>query len=210
MRFVLCLLAGLSFSCLAHARNLSDLRTFGDLSTTTLYLFTSPSCPHCRDFHKGIFPDLLKQYVNTKKIQIAIVDMPFDETTMQAVMLMRCLPEQKSAKMMGWLYENQSKWTQSSNPKFLFQQYAGALGMKSAEVEACLNNDQLRSDIEDQRNNLSALYGVRGWPTVALRHGNNVKLYTGTDRRAILTGVKNDIRGFIEEDKKRQLQKKKK
>ena len=194
MRFLFCLLS-LVFAVSVHARELSDLRTFGDISTTTMYLFTSPSCPHCRDFHKIIFPELLKRYVNTKKAQIVIVDMPYDTVTMNAVMLMRCLPPEKSEKLMNWLYENQSKWY-TKNARAVIQQYANALGMKTQQMDECINNDQLRSDIEDQRNNLSALYGIHGWPTLALRHGNSVKFYSGTSRRSILNGIEIDMKAL--------------
>ena len=65
----------LFLSLTAMAQNPTDLRTFGEPSQSNIYLFTSPSCPHCRDFHKTIFPELIKRYINTKRAQLFIVHM---------------------------------------------------------------------------------------------------------------------------------------
>ena len=96
-----------------NARELTDLRAYGQPALTTLYIFTSPDCPHCRDFHRTVFPELMKRYVNSGRAQIRIVDVPNTDRAMAAAMLMRCLPEDKGYKMMSWLYETQAKWTKA-------------------------------------------------------------------------------------------------
>ena len=91
MRIVLFLIT-LVLGCQLHAREVTDLREFGETTPVTMYLFSSPTCPHCRDFHKNIYPEFMKRYVKTKKAQLIKVDMPNDEDAMDAVMTMRCLP----------------------------------------------------------------------------------------------------------------------
>ena len=188
-----------------EARDLTDLRTFGEPSPIQLYLFSSPDCPHCRDFHKTIFPELLKRYVDTKKIQIFIVDMAYNKASLDAVQLMRCLPEDKSARMMTWLYENQGKWVSNRNYQNVLSFHAAGLGMSSKDFYACLNNEELRSAIKDQRDNLSNLYGIHAWPKLALRKGRSVKVYTGTDKKAILAGLERDFKDFTEDKNTHQL-----
>ena len=202
MRFFIFLLS-LFLGSQVCARELTDLHSFGEPSTSTMYLFTSPNCPHCKAFHKTVFPTLIKRYVDTKQAQVVIVDMPYDDATMHAVMMMRCLPEAKATKLMGWLYENQSKWMTSHNPDFIFMQYGQVLGMYQSEFQACINNQELKSAIEQQRDSLSALYGIRGWPTLALRQGNVVKFYAGTDKHMIISELDREIKKFQEEQKKR-------
>ena len=200
---ILLFMIGLLLTGNLRAREITDLREFGDVSTSTMYLFSSPTCPHCRDFHKSIFPELIKRYVTPKKAQIIIVDMPYDTNAMKAVMLMRCLPDEKSKKMMSWLFENQVNWVSSNNPESLLQQYAAVLGMTQNTYKECLENKKLQEAIEQQRDTISRLYGVHGWPTIALRQGNSVKIYSGTDKKAILYGLETDIKSFQEEQKKR-------
>ena len=184
------------------AREVTDLRSYGDEAPSTMYLFTSPNCPHCRDFHKVIFPSLISHFVDKKKAQLVIVDMPFDKASLHAVMVMRCLPEDKANKMMGWLYEHQSTWMESKDPDHIFQQYAQFLGMYQSEYQACLENVRLKDAIINQRDTLSSLYAIRGWPTIALRQGNTVSFYLGTDKRMILSEMDKAIKKFQEEQKK--------
>ena len=200
MRFIIGIL--LAFCVVTvQAKELKDLREFGEVSTNTIYLFSSPSCPHCRDFHKIIFPELLKRYVKTKRAQVLIVDMVYDEAAMQAAMLMRCLPEAKAHKMMNWLYENQAQWTKLKDTKNFFLQYSLPLGMTINEFNACLDDGSLRGAIEQQRDSLSNLYQVRGWPTIVLRQGNTVKQYVGVDKHAVLHGLETDIKAFEQKQK---------
>ena len=194
MRFLtvlLCLI--LSFNVLA--KDMMDLRTFGSKAGATLYLFTSPSCPHCGTFHKEIFPDIMSRYVKTNKAELVIVDMPYDWLAMKASMLMRCLPEEKSTQMMNWLYENQSEWSLGSSDVALKRYARKTMGMTGKKVEACLQNEALFRSISDQRDQLSKMYDVHGWPTIVVRNGNIVEKYSGTDKRAILDGLEMYING---------------
>lgn len=186
----------LFFATVVEARELSDLRTYGEPAPSSIYIFASPDCPNCREFYKGVFPDILKRFVYTKKAQVFIVDMVARDAALKAAMVMRCLPDDKAHKMAGWVYESQDRWVRAANPKPYFLQYAKALGMTSKEFNECLANEQLKSDIEDQREQLRLLYQVRGTPTTVLRQGNIVKHYVGKDRKAILHGLEQDIEDY--------------
>jgi len=193
MRLLLAVL--LFFAGFAEAREISDLRTYGDPAPMDIYLFTSVDCPHCRKFHKTIFSELLKRFVNTHKAQLFIVDMPTKEPAIQGTMLMRCLPPEKAHKLMGWLYENQGRWKREDF-RSIFLQYAQALNMTISDFNDCLNNQKLREDIVDQYEQLRILYQVRATPTTVLRHGNVIKHYVGTDRRAVINGMEKDISDY--------------
>lgn len=194
MKFLLAAL--LCWAGIAEARDVMDLRTYGAPSANTIYLFTSPGCSHCRDFHKTIFPEILKRFVNNKKAELVIVDMPAALNSLQATMLMRCLPADKSLKAMGWIYENQSQWAYTENVKGIFEKYAQALGMSKSDFEKCLANEKLQQNILNQRNQWATLYKIGGTPTTVLRHGNTVKYYVGTDRQDVLGGLTRDIQEF--------------
>ena len=104
--------------------------------------------------------------------------------------------------MMGWLYENQARWVDAKDPTGIFSQYAQTLGFLPSAFNACLSNEALEDALIEQRDQLSTLYKVRGWPTTVLRQGNAVKHYVGTNKKAILTDMEKDIKDF---EKKQQL-----
>ena len=103
---------------------------------------------------------------------------------------------------MGWLYEHQREWLNARDPRATLKKYALALGMSLVDFKRCLNDSHLKEVIEEQRDTLSGLYGVRGWPTVILRYGNSIRMYSGTDKYNILQGLNIVMTSIQEEQKK--------
>ena len=193
---VLILCITLLWTVTSSARELTDLRTFGQPSKNEIYLFTSPNCPHCRDFHKSIFPELIKRYINTQRAQLFIVDMPYDTNSLHAAMLLRCLDGDKANRMTSWLYETQGNWVDLQNPDPMFLNYLKQYGVTSEEFNTCLSNETLKNTLIQQRDNLSNLYQVRGWPTTVLRKGHIVRHYVGANKQSILNDLEQDLKDF--------------
>lgn len=194
MKFFGTLFAGLLlFSTMAMAALPSslkptELRTYGEKSPATLYVFTSFSCPHCATFHAQILPELLK-YAQSGTAQIVLVEMPYDAKSMTGTMLARCLPSQNYEKFSETVFQNQSVWGNASDPKSVMMGYAKMLGLSDEAANACLTNKDLQLKITEQRNNLSNLYNVRGMPTTVLVQGNKTNSFIGADKNAVLMGV---------------------
>ena len=90
MRFF-CFILGLLFSIQALAFSPEELRTFGQKAPVQFYLFTSLTCSHCADFHKKILPILKKEYVDTGKAQLIIVDAIQNDVGLMATQVLRCV-----------------------------------------------------------------------------------------------------------------------
>ena len=85
--FVLALLLSLR----AGAVDVETLRTYGEDHLTTIYIFTSPSCPHCAAYHEDILPYLKKNISDKHLAQIKLVDMVGDRRSLKVVELARCM-----------------------------------------------------------------------------------------------------------------------
>ena len=199
LRFLLACLLGISVA--AHAaHDPTQFRKLGPDSDTMIYAYTSPDCPHCRDWHRNVLPDLIKQFVNTKRAQIIFVDVAHSPQTKQAALLLRCLAPQKAQKMMGWLFENQNKWNNDKYERTLYN-YVRSVGMAQSTIEKCLHDQEFVDEVVIQILRQIQMYQVQGWPTIALRRGNVVRLYSGTDRKAILNQMERDLHEMIENEK---------
>ncbi len=197
MRFLLAL--GLLFCKTVWAREITDMHSFGAANETTMYVFTSPSCAHCKTFHQTLFPELKKQYVETGKARLVIVDVPFDSASLKAVLLMRCLPPEKAERVRAALYEKQNEWKSAKNETSFFLKEARTLGMSEADFHQCIKNEQLIKAVKEQRDNLMGLYRVRGAPTLVVRSGSLVKTYQGANKEYILENLQYDIKDFSQE-----------
>jgi protein-disulfide isomerase len=170
----------------------SQLRIYGSEKPVKAYVFTSFSCPHCTVFHKNILPEM-KKMVDDGKIQIVMVEMPYDARAMTGTALARCLPPKHYDKFTETMFDNQQTWSSSKNPKPIITGYAKLLGMSDGQINSCLSNKKLLETITDQRNNLSNMYGVEGMPSVVLVSDKGRKLLVGTDKKAILSEIQKKI-----------------
>ena len=150
---------GLFFAFQAMAFNPSDLRAFGKESPVQMYLFTSLGCPYCADFHKKILPTLKKEYADTGKAQIIVVDMIHGGNSLLATQAVRCLDVGKADKLEDDLYANQSKWMSKNTEeaKRTIASFAARQGMTQKQFDLCLTDQNLQQDIIDQQANLARL-----------------------------------------------------
>jgi len=169
----------------AMAFNPSDLRAFGKSAPVQMYLFTSLGCPFCADFHKKILPTLKKEYADTGKAQIIVVDMIHGVNSLLATQTVRCLDTGKADKLEDDLYANQSKWMnkKTEEAKRSIASYAARQGMTQNLFEMCMTDKELQKSIIEQQANLARLYGVTGTPTLVMREGTEVRKWSGSDKK---------------------------
>ena len=181
----------LFFAFQVAAFNPSDLRAFGKSAPVQMYLFTSLGCPYCADFHKKILPTLKKEYADTGKAQIIVVDMIHGGNSLLATQAVRCLDVGKADKLEDDLYANQSKWMRkdAEDAKKVIASFAARQGMTQKLLDLCLTDQNLQETIIDQQANLARLYGVNSFPTLVMRDGSEVRKWSGVDKK-IFTELK--------------------
>ena len=170
----------------------NQLRVYGTEKPVKAYAFTSFSCPHCTVFHKNILPEM-KKLVDEGKLQIILVEMPYDARAMTGTILARCLPAKHYDKFAEAMFDNQQTWSSSKNPKPIITGYAKLLGMSDDQINACLSDKKLIKTITEQRNNLSGMYGVTGMPSVVVVSQQGHKLLVGADKNAIMSEIQKKI-----------------
>ena len=186
--FIFCLFA--SVQVMAFSSN--DLRAFGKEAPVQLYLFTSLTCPHCADFHKKVLPAVKKEYVDTGKAQLIIVDMVSGETGLLATQILRCLDVGYADRLEDELYQKQSKWMyqKSSDALKTIALYAAKQGMTQRLFDSCSMDKELQTSIITQQANLGRLYGITGTPTLVMREGSKVYKWSGSDKDVVMKGLK--------------------
>ena len=185
-------------SITAHAATLpvdikpTDLRIYGNKNNeTTIYVFSSLTCPHCAVFHAEIMPDIKKEYVDTDKAKLIYVDMPGESKGMTGTTISRCIKPEKYDDFMDIMFENQEVWAYSSKPRAVMTRFATMLGgLTEDEVAACLLNQELKQTILQQQLNLSALYDVKAMPSVVIVKNNESKKIQGADKIAVMQALK--------------------
>ena len=107
----------------------------------TIITFESLTCSHCADFHKNIYPELKKEFIDTGLVKIEFRHFPLDMAALNASKISQCTNNGNS-KMLHFLYSNQEKWVKGQTVEEVNKGLKKILKNKypSLDFEKCINN----------------------------------------------------------------------
>ena len=79
----------------------------------TIIAYESLTCSHCADFHKDVYPELKKEYLDTGLARIEFRHFPLDIAAFNAAKIAQCKQDQ-SLEILESLYSNQKAWIKGS------------------------------------------------------------------------------------------------
>ena len=86
----------------------------GDIDAKiNLIVYESLTCGHCADFHKNIYPELKKDFIEKGLVKIEFRSFPLDMMAFNASKIAHCKNDGNS-KILHFLYMNQNKWVKGS------------------------------------------------------------------------------------------------
>ena len=129
----------------------------------TIIEYASASCPHCATFHKDVFPELKKDYIDTGKVRFIFREFPHDDLALAAFMLARCAPKDKYFPMVDVLFEQQKVWPARRRATSLFK-IAQLAGFTQESFDACLKNEDIAKGIMAMRDKAANDLRRRGDP----------------------------------------------
>ena len=79
----------------------------------TIIAYESLTCSHCADFHKKVYPQLKKEYIDTGLAKIEFRHFPLDMAALNASKIAQCKSGQ-SLEILDSLYSNQQEWVKGN------------------------------------------------------------------------------------------------
>lgn len=107
----------------------------------TVIEYASFTCPHCANFHRNVFGDLKKNYIDTGKVRFIYREVYFDRFGLWAGMVARCGGPERYFGLTDLIYERQRDWLSGEDASQIVQNLRklGKLaGIGDAELDACL------------------------------------------------------------------------
>ena len=166
----------LTFSVNAENRILS----IGDSDAKiTVKVFSSLTCPHCANFHKNIFENLKKEYVDKGIVKFEHHGFPLDLAALNAEIIVRCHEDKnKSFQLLGEIYKKQNQWAVGSdiNPiNESIKKIGLDSGLDNDKMDSCLKNENTQDQILNERIEAQKKYKIQTTPTIYI----NKKKYDG-------------------------------
>ena len=137
----------------------------------TIIVFESLTCSHCADFHKDVYPQLKKDYIDTGLVRIEFRHFPLDIAAFNASKISQC-KQDESLEVLKSLYSNQQAWVKGSTieevndnlKKFLLNQ-----GF-SINYEKCIANKEIEDFVLNDRIEGTKKFKVNATPTIIINN----------------------------------------
>ena len=145
----------------------------------TVKVFSSLTCPHCASFHKNIFENLKKEYIDEGLIRFEHHSFPLDLAALNAEIILRChTNNNKKFQLLGEIYKKQSQWAVGSDINVInesIKKIGLDSGLKNNKMDECLKNETAQDQILNERIEAQKQYKIQSTPTIYI----NKKQYKG-------------------------------
>ena len=135
----------------------------------TIIAFESLTCSHCANFHKDVYPQLKKDYLDTGLAKIEFRHFPLDIAAFNASKVSQCKNDGDS-KILNSLYANQQKWVKGSSAEEANKNLEKFLNNEGFDVDfkTCLNNQEIEDFVLNDRIDGVKNYKVNSTPTIII------------------------------------------
>ncbi len=142
----------------------------------TILEYGSPTSAATAAFHRDVWPQLMKDWLNTGKARLIYRDLPTSPTkaALAASMLAHCAGPARYFSLLSTFMDNQSAWSNPTNYVEGLKKLAVSSGMAEPEVDLCFkNSDPLVNSILNRANDAAREMNVKTAPKIFI----NGKLY---------------------------------
>ena len=135
----------------------------------TIIAFESLTCSHCANFHKDVYPQLKKDYLDTGLAKIEFRHFPLDIAAFNASKVSQCKNDGDS-KILNSLFSNQQKWVKGSSAEEANKNLEKFLKNEGFDIDfkACLNNQEIEDFVLNDRIDGVKNYKVNSTPTIII------------------------------------------
>jgi protein-disulfide isomerase len=137
----------------------------------TIIAYESLTCSHCADFHKNVYPQLKKDYIDTGLAKIEFRHFPLDMAAFNASKVVQCKQDQ-SLEILESLYFNQQSWIKGNTIEEInnnLQKYIKSKGFK-IDFQKCINNKEIEDFILNDRIEGTKKFKVNATPTIIINN----------------------------------------
>jgi len=136
-----------------------------------LIVYESLTCSHCANFHKNVYPELKKDFIDKGLVKIEFRNFPLDMAAFNASKIAHCRNDGKS-EILHYLFENQRQWIKgnsvedaNSNLKKIIDNQN--LGL---DFDKCINNKLIEDHILEDRIEGVKKFEVNATPTIIINN----------------------------------------
>ena len=154
-----------------NAENIKRIVVGNKDAKITIIAFESLTCSHCASFHKDVYPELKKEYLDTGLVKIEFRHFPLDIAAFNASKVSQCKNDGDST-ILNSLYANQQKWVKGSSVEEANKNLQKFLTSEGFDVnfENCINNQEIEEFVLNDRIDGVKNFKVNATPTIIINN----------------------------------------
>ena len=131
--------------------------------------YESLTCSHCADFHKDIYPQLKKDYIDTGLAKIEFRHFPLDVAAFNASKVSQCKSDQ-SLEILESLYLNQQGWVKGNTAEEINKNLKKFIEEEGFQIdfEKCINDKEIEDFVLNDRIEGVKKFKVNATPTIII------------------------------------------
>jgi len=137
----------------------------------TIIAYESLTCSHCANFHKDVYPQLKKEYIDTGLVKIEFRHYPLDMAAFNASKVVQCKDDQ-SLQMLESLYSNQQAWVKGGTIEEInnnLKKFIKKEGFK-VDFEKCINNKEIEDFVLTDKFEGAQNFKINATPTIIINN----------------------------------------
>ena len=137
----------------------------------TIITYESLTCGHCADFHKNVYPQLKKEFIDTGLVKIEFRHFPLDMAALNASKIAQCNNDGKS-DLLHFLFSNQKKWAIGETAETANENLKKLLKDENIVIdfEKCTNNEKIEDYVLNDRIEGVKKFKVNATPTIIINN----------------------------------------
>ena len=135
----------------------------------TVITYESLTCGHCANFHKDVYPELKKDFIDQGLVKIEFRHFPLDLAAFNASKIAQCNND-GSSSIMNILYSGQKKWARGKTPEEATGYLKKFLEGENVNVnfEKCLSDKAIEDYVLNDRIDGVKKFEVNATPTIII------------------------------------------
>jgi len=137
----------------------------------TIIVYESLTCSHCATFHKDVYPQLKKDYLDTGLAKIEFRHFPLDIAAFNAAKIVQCKPED-SLEILESLYSNQQAWVKGGTIEELNNNLKNFIEKNGFDInfKECINNKSIEDFVLNDRVEGTKNFKINATPTIIINN----------------------------------------
>jgi protein-disulfide isomerase len=155
----------------AEERNINRITVGSPDAKITIIAYESLTCSHCANFHKDVYPQLKKDFLDTGLAKIEFRHFPLDLAAFNAAKISQCRNDGNSEVLIS-LFSNQQKWVKGSSVQEANENLEKFLKEEgyNFEFEKCITDKQIEDFVLNDRIEGVKKYDVNVTPTIIINN----------------------------------------